>query len=763
MEHKSLYKVMSIGAAVTAGSLLYLHGRRANAMLPPFDLSKHQPERVYSVDGQLDYELEAKMATFSVNGETLKLRSFNGQLPAKTLVVRPGDTLKVKLLNNLPATLEDHYHPDDAGIPHGFNNVNFYTRGLYVSPEKNANNALLSLHPGEWCNLPPPQGLTEADVSTTHIDYVIQVPRHHPSGTFAYQSLKQGAVLQQATSGMSGFLLVDGDDGLSALPEVAVAKSVDIAFQELIVDARGETPAVAEDGDGDGTNTDRYPLHALLNGEARLQYLVNGLAINEGEDVAQGIAAEPPVIHLRPGEVQHWRFGLLTQLQAYEFSLDDHELDVVARDGMTQQLPQRQEKWLLSPGSRTDFLVKASSKPGTYAFRVSQAHGRSAAVAIPGMQEGLTAFNVVVSGTPLDMALPTRLNPPVRSLPRIFRHHVTRRRRLEFKTVGQLVFAADGKTLLEDTRQYYINNLPYNPARINHTAVLGAVEEWEITYVAENSATGDQQQLAAETVPALSFHLQGNPLLLVALEDAEGNVITPGGNLGQWRDSIEIPVGAKAIVRIRFQQHPGTFAYFSASGDQADRGMMQLLEVVDSKPVVLELGSDEAGRLVSPDLAQVVRMDFAAGSFSDQDKATYKDVAVAYLKTKLLYFREADPRHPPDRGGTRHHPDKLERVGLERYFRLHCDKPLRKAARVVISYPEALARGEKYDPATVRLYRGDGKYWTQQGVRHLELDTENRQLISLVDDLGDGHFAVMAQMTSGPVSEATSELITHQH
>lgn len=748
---------MSIGAAVTAGSLLYLHGRRANAMLPPFDLSKHQPERVHSVDGQLEYELEAKMATFSINGETLKLRSFNGQLPAKTLVVRPGDNLKVKLLNNLPATLEDHYHPDDASIPHGFNNVNFYARGLHVSPVKNANNPLLSLHPGEWCNLPPPQGLTEADVSTTHIDYVMQVPRNHPSGTFAYQSLKQGAVLQQSASGMSGFLLVEGEDGLSVLPEVAAAKSVDIVFQELIVDARGETPGVAKDSDGDGTNTDRYPLQALLNGEARLQYLVNGLAINEGEDVTQGIAAEPPIIHLRPGEVQHWRFGLLTQLQSYEFSLDDHELAAIARDGVTQQLPEQQAKWLLSPGSRTDFLLKASSKPGTYAFRVSQLAGQSAALDMPGMQEGLTAFNVVVSGTPLNMALPTRLNPPTRKLPRIFRHHVTRRRRLEFKTVGELVFDPDGKTLLEDTRQYYINNLPYNPARINHTAVLGAVEEWEITHVVETSVASEQ------LAPALSFHLQGNPLLLVALEDAAGNVITPGGNLGQWRDSIEIPAGAKAIVRIRFQQHPGTFAYFSTSGDQADRGMMQLLEVVDSKPVVLDLGSDEAGRLVSTDLAQVVSMDFAAGSFSDQDKATYKDVSVAYLKTKLLYFREADPRHSPEIGNTHHHPDKLERVGLERYFRLHCDKPLHKAARVVVSYPEELARGEKYDPTTVRLYRGDGKYWTQQGIRHVELDAEKKQLISLVDDLGDGHFAVMAQMTSGPVSEATSELITHNH
>ncbi|MGB1009788.1 MAG: multicopper oxidase family protein [Thiolinea sp.] len=756
MQSKNLYKVTGIGAAVAAGGLLYLQGRRADAMLPPFDLTKHQPERIHSVDGVLEYELEAKMAELSVNGREFKLRSFNGELPGKTLVVRPGDTLKIKLVNNLPATLEDHYHPDDASIPHGFNNVNYYTRGLNVSPEQTANNALLSLHPGEWCDLPPPQGLTAEDVSTTHIDYEIQIPRNHPSGAFAYQSLKQGAVLQQVASGMAGFLLVEGKDSLTAVPEIAAAQSVDIVFQELIVDDKGEMPAIADAFDREGTNKDRYPIHTLLNGEARVQYLVNGLAINEGEDSAQDIAGEPPVIHMRPGEVQHWRFGMMAQLQSHQFSLDGHELNVVARDGITQPLPSRGEQWLLASGSRTDFLVKANTKPGTYAFRIHQIDGQPSALGMPDMQEGLPVFNVVVSGTAMEMALPLSLNPPTRGLPQIVRQHVSRRRRLELKTTGELVFDQDGNKVSADTRKYYINNLAFNPARMNHTVALGAVEEWEITHTAE----GDKQQ---HPVAPLSFHLQGNPLLLISMEDAAGKVLTPGGNTGQWRDSVNIPAGGKAVVRVRFQRHPGTFAYYSASGDQVDRGMMQLLEVVDSKPVVLELEHDEVGQLVSPDRAQVIRIDVAAGSFSDQDKATYKNVEVAYRKTKMLYFREVDPQHPPDRGDTRHHPDKLERVGLERYFRLHCDKPLHKAARVVISYPAELARGEKYDPATVRLYRGDGQYWTEQGIRRVELDQEKRQLVSLVDDLGDGYFAVMAKMTSGPVSEATSELITHIH
>lgn len=749
MRNSDLYKASGVGAAaIAAGGLLYMQSRRAGAMLPPFDLTKHQPERIHSRDGLLEYELNAGLGDFSVNGQSLRLRSFNGQLPGKTLVVKPGDTLKIKLVNNLPATFEDHFHPEDAGIPHGFNNVNFYIHGLNVSPEKNANNALLSLHPGEWCDLPPPQGLTAEDVSTTHIDYVINIPKNHPGGVFWYHPLKQGAVLQHLASGMAGFLVVEGKNSLSAIPEVAAAKSVDIAFQELIVDARGNMPAVAE-----SSTTDRYPIHALLKGGARLQYLVNGLAINEGEDPSQGIAGEPPVIHMRPGEVQRWCFGLMTQLQGYAFSLDGHALNVVARDGITQQLPEREEKWLLSPGSRTDFLVQAAKKPGTYAFRVQQTDGQLAALGLPGMQEGLPVFNVVIDGPPVAMALPVKLHPPASALPLIFKHHVTRRRRLEFKTVGELVFDEAGKAFVEDTRKYYINNLPYNPSRINHTVALGAVEEWEISHTVESEA-------GSVNTP-LTFHLQGNWFLLVGLEAADGRVTVPGGNLGQWRDSVEVPVGGKVIVRIRFQNHPGVFAFYSASGDQIDRGMMHLLEVIESKPVVVELDSGKAGRLVSPDQAQAITVDFPAGAFSDQDKSSYKAVPVSYLKTKLLYFREIDPRYRADRGDTRHHPDKLERVGLERYFRLHCDKPLHQAARVVINFPAELARGEKYDVDTVRLYRGDGRFWTQQGIRHISLNEKRNQLVSLVDDLGDGHFAVMARMVSGPVSEATTELIIH--
>ncbi len=171
----------------------------------PPNLMDHQPERVESHDGVLEMELVAKFSTDPVvNGIPLNFRTYDGVIPGRTIVARPGDILKIHHVNDFPRTRDDFVKPEDENIPHGFNNINFHFHGGHVSPSGNQDNVLTVIHPSE--------------------DHFIEIkiPEQHPSGTFWYHPHKHGSALHQLASGMAGFLIVEGGEGdLNHLPEVA--------------------------------------------------------------------------------------------------------------------------------------------------------------------------------------------------------------------------------------------------------------------------------------------------------------------------------------------------------------------------------------------------------------------------------------------------------------------------------------------------------------------------------------------------------------
>lgn len=98
--------------------------------------------------------------------------TYDGHLPGPTLVVEPGDLLRVRLVNDL----------DDP--------TNLHTHGLHVSGEGNADNIFVRVDPGE------------------SFQYEFPIRADHHTGTNWYHPYHHGHSARQLFAGMAGVLVV---------------------------------------------------------------------------------------------------------------------------------------------------------------------------------------------------------------------------------------------------------------------------------------------------------------------------------------------------------------------------------------------------------------------------------------------------------------------------------------------------------------------------------------------------------------------------
>src|SRR5215212_8233275 len=213
------------------------------------------PEVRRSVGGELRTTLAVRYTYQDVGGQRLYLRTYESLNPGSTLRARPGDVLRIRLVNDLPPNRDPHSH--DHNLPHHFNTTNLHTHGLHVSPSGIADNVLRDMEPGQTYEIEVP------------------IPATHPAGTFWYHPHKHGSANVQLASGMAGALILEGD--FDDVPEIAQARDRVLLIHHLAFDDLGTV---------EGFET-VWPMDA-----ARL-VLVNGQLV--------------PTITMRPGEVQRWR------------------------------------------------------------------------------------------------------------------------------------------------------------------------------------------------------------------------------------------------------------------------------------------------------------------------------------------------------------------------------------------------------------------------------------------------------------------------
>jgi FtsP/CotA-like multicopper oxidase with cupredoxin domain len=471
---------MRAGSPATASDLhQHQHGGGAEPMGggaiarqgPWESLPLVEPEVRRSTGGVLSTTLRVRYARMQVGGYRLYLRTYDEMIPGPTMRLRPGDTLRIRLINELPPNRDEA--PANANVPHHFNTTNFHFHGSHVSPSGISDNIFRAMEPG------------------SSNDVEITLPADHTRGTYWYHPHVHGSTAVQVGSGMAGAVIVEGD--FDDVPEIAQARERVLAMNQVAFDVYG----MVED------------FQTVFHEGATRFFTVNG--------------QREPIIEMRPGEVQRWRMLHVGYQDDIYLALEDHTLYPIARDGIAfdrmdppgaravvpgSPIP---TALLFAPGQRIDVLVQAGA-PGTY-----QLQGRPYDQGYPGPTGPIA--KIVVAGDPLPMSLPSALPPA--PLPTIRDEELTGSRQLVFsQSVPEDEAAGYWRAF-----HFLVDGRSFDLARVDHRVRLGAVEEWTV----RNTDPHEDHVFHIHTNPFQVTHFNGRPVEPVWLD----TVILPanGGSM----------------------------------------------------------------------------------------------------------------------------------------------------------------------------------------------------------------------------------------
>lgn len=312
--------------------------------------------------GELKTIINAGYGYYDLAGQPVALRTYNGGPAGATLRLRAGDTLKLSLVNTLPANCGDcpptkpaassaahagHMVSSRGQEPRSFNITNMHVHGVHVSPEAPSDNILIPVNPGQ------------------SYDYEYQIPKDHPAGTYFYHAHIHGSVALQVSSGMAGALIIEGP--LDDIPEIEAAEERVLIFQSQCIDQDGRCETFP-------TLNTRQPTY--INGQYQ------------------------PVLSLQPGEVQHWRLINATHDRFLLLRLTGLNVVALAWDGNPQAMAEAIDVIPLSPGNRADVLVQANDT-GTFKMTTDSWPAWDYPTA------GTELASITVTGTSQKMALYT--------------------------------------------------------------------------------------------------------------------------------------------------------------------------------------------------------------------------------------------------------------------------------------------------------------------------------------------------------------------
>ena len=135
------------------------------------------------------------------------------------LALQPGDKLKVRLVNNLPPyAIGESKHALEGGRGDlALNATNIHTHGLIVEPRRPTaarptwgdNVFVLAYNSANGVPQPAvtgPHG--HGAVTNQPVDYEINIPANHPSGSYWFHSHSHGVALNQVSAGLAGIISI---------------------------------------------------------------------------------------------------------------------------------------------------------------------------------------------------------------------------------------------------------------------------------------------------------------------------------------------------------------------------------------------------------------------------------------------------------------------------------------------------------------------------------------------------------------------------
>ncbi len=467
------------------------------------------PPTIRSSNGELNIVLDVRYGTYEIAGCLVHVRSYNGQPVGPTLRLKPGDTLNMTIRNLLPPDPDPM--PEDSNTPHHFNTTNLHTHGLNVDPDGISDNVLRKMAPG-------------ADYQVR-----VEIPEDHAPGTFWYHPHLHGSTAMQVSSGMGGALIIEG--GLDEVPEIAAAREQTFMFQQIPYDDNGEI----EDFEG------------LMGGKNWIGKLKRHATIN-GQLV--------PVITMRPGEVRRWRFIHGGAKVALMIQLEGHKLYEIATDGIALGKCDAWETVVLQSGYRSDVLVKANPlEPGQESaeYWLRNEDYIEKGVSKPGEDSREYLAKIVVTGPPLDMALPCGQGQLAGLVPfaPITDDEIEGTQEVVFNLV---------KTG-EDQFKFMVNGKAFGEGGVRKLK-LGSADEWTVSTDIESLAVRHP------------FHIHVNPFQMTRL-DPDGNPEIV------WKDTLIIEAGTPQTLRMRYVRYTGRFGLHCHFLDHEDLCMMQIVEILE--------------------------------------------------------------------------------------------------------------------------------------------------------------------------------------
>jgi FtsP/CotA-like multicopper oxidase with cupredoxin domain len=309
-------------ARLTRGDFLRLVGSGVGALAlsscgVPF-VGDHGPlpkaPRIGETGHAREHTIEAAPLKFEVGGRKLQTWGYNGGVPGPEIRVSEGDTLRVNVLNRLPADTTIHWH--GLPVPNAMDGVPHITQPPIKSGEE--------------------------------FTYEFVVPT---AGTYVYHS----HVGLQLDRGLYGPLIVepkkeeldydreyvllldDWLDGVSGTPEDTL-KALQASGGGM---GGGMMGGRGQGGSGTSGAVD-YPL-----------YLINGRAPNE-----------PETLDIRRGDKARLRLINPAGETVFRFAVGGHRLTVTHSDGQPVE-PVKVDVVRLGPGERYDVIVEANN-PGVW-------------------------------------------------------------------------------------------------------------------------------------------------------------------------------------------------------------------------------------------------------------------------------------------------------------------------------------------------------------------------------------------------------------
>ncbi len=411
----------SDGAAVAAAS-----ASNCPTDPPPFIKDSFpQPAFRASANGILSTTLTADMVPVNINGQMYVSSVYEKSYPGPTLMVCPGDTLKVAVRNNLTAadfpsyqSSTDEHVSELAGV------TNLHTHGFFVSPHPPQDDVFVEIQPG---------GDPDANGYSSTYDYRYDIPTDHRPGAYWYHPHVHTQTNVQESGGMAGAIIMQG--GLDKRRDYRDIGQRVLVITQTALNDNAIPPATVQPQAG-GRLT---PPGA--------QFFVNGY-LN-------------PTIPIRPGEIQRWSIFNLTSNTFVKLKLQGQSFQLLARDG--NYVPNRvtEPTMLISPSSRREVLVSGGT-PGEEAPLTAEPFNQFA----PGPPDpAVTAVPLATLKTGGSEDPDTMPPKEVKRYPDL--------RNLKVKSRHRIVYSEDENNLL-------INGQVFDPTRIDQVMTRGELSEWTI-------------------------------------------------------------------------------------------------------------------------------------------------------------------------------------------------------------------------------------------------------------------------------------------